>query len=88
MSRYQIDKLLRDLRRDEGLGASFRADAEAVMDSYKLEASEREMLKQWEVRKLYDLGVNPLLLLLAHGPATGKSMQNYVAAMNSDRCTK
>lgn len=84
MSRYQIDKMLRDLRRDEGLAARFRANAETVMDGYKLEADERNLLKHWEIRKLYDHGVNPLLLLLAHGPAAGKSMQDYIAVMNSD----
>jgi aromatic-ring opening dioxygenase LigAB LigA subunit len=84
MSRYQIDKLLRDLRRDEGLAAHFRANAEMVMDRYKLEAEERNLLKHWELRKLYDYGVNPLLLLLAHGPAAGKSMQDYIAVMNPD----
>jgi hypothetical protein len=84
MSRYQIDKLLRDLRRDDALAARFRSDAEAVMDHYKLEAEERDLLKHWEIRKLYDHGVNPLLLLLAHGPAAGKSMQDYIAMMNPD----
>jgi hypothetical protein len=84
MSRYQIDKLLRDLRRDEGLAARFRADSDTVMDRYKLEDGERNLLKHWELRKLYDYGVNPLLLLLAHGPAAGKSMQDYIAVMNPD----
>ncbi|HEX4208825.1 MAG TPA: hypothetical protein VHY56_00415 [Candidatus Binataceae bacterium] len=82
MSRYQVDKFLRDLRRDDQLAAAFRADAEAVMDGYELESHERALLKHWEIRKLYDYGANPLLLLLAHGPAAGKSMQDYVAAMN------
>jgi hypothetical protein len=82
MSRYQVDKLLRDLRRDQDLAARFRADVEAVLDSYKLDAEERDLLRRWEVRALYDRGVNPLLLLLAHGPAAGKSMQEYAAAMN------
>jgi aromatic-ring opening dioxygenase LigAB LigA subunit len=82
MSRYQVDKLLRDLRRDEQLAARFRADIEPVLDGYKLDAEERDLLKRWEIRTLYDRGVNPLLLLLAHGPAAGKSMQEYAAAMN------
>jgi len=85
MSRYQIDKLLRDLRRDDGLAARFRTNPETVMDGYKLEAQERNLLQHWEIRKLYDHGANPLLLLLAHGPAAGKSMQDYIAAMNPDR---
>jgi Aromatic-ring-opening dioxygenase LigAB, LigA subunit len=88
MSRYQIDKLLRDLRRDENLARSFRDNAEIVMDRYKLEAEERALLKHWEIRKLYDHGVNPLLLLLAHGPAAGKSMQDYISTMNPDRGTR
>jgi hypothetical protein len=81
MSRYQVDKLLRDIRRDNQLAARFRDDIEAVLDNYKLEAEERELLKRWEIRKLYDRGVNPLLLLLAHGPA-GKQMRDYSTAMN------
>jgi hypothetical protein len=52
MSRYQIDKLLRDLRRDEELAASFRADPGTVMDGYNLAAEERVLLKHWEVCKL------------------------------------
>ena len=82
MSRYQVDKLLRDLRRDPELAGQFRSNIENVMDRYKLDGEERDLLKRWEIRALYDRGVNPLLLLLAHGPAAGKSMQEYTAAMN------
>ena len=82
MSRYQVDKLLRDLRRDRELATRFRTEIETVLDRYQLDAHERDLLKRWEVRELYDRGVNPLLLLLAHGPAAGKSMQDYAAAMN------
>jgi hypothetical protein len=82
MSRYQVDKLLRDLRRDSELAARFRSNADSVLDSYTLDPEERDLLKRWEVRALYDRGANPLLLLLAHGPAAGKSMQEYAAAMN------
>ncbi len=81
MSRYQVDKLLRDLRRDDQLAARFRDDVDRVLDNYKLEVEERELLKRWEIRKLYDRGVNPLLLLLAHGQA-GKHMRDYSSAMN------
>jgi len=81
MSRYQVDKLLRDLRRDPELAARFRANVASVLDGYQLDAEERSLLERWEVRALYDRGVNPLLLLLANGPAAGKSMQDYAAAM-------
>lgn len=85
MSRYQVDKLLRDLRRDPAVAARFRDKIEAVLDAYDLDADERDLLKRWEIRKLYDRGVNPLLLLLAHGPAAGKSMQDYMAVMNPEQ---
>jgi hypothetical protein len=81
MSRYQVDKFLRDLRRDEKLAARFRSEAESTLDAYELDAVERELLKRWDIRQLYDRGVNPLLLLFAHGPA-GKSRQDYAAMMN------
>jgi len=86
MSRYQVDKLLRDIRRDDQLAARFRNDVDSVLDSYKLEAEERELLKRWEIRKIYDRGVNPLLLLLAHG-AAGRQMRDYSSAMNPGNVT-
>ena len=84
MSRYQVDKLLRDIRRDNQLAARFRNDIDEVLNNYQLEVEERELLKRWEIRRLYDRGVNPLLLLLAHGPA-GRHMRDYSSAMNPGR---
>jgi hypothetical protein len=81
MSRYQVDKFLRDLRRDERLATAFRDDIETAFAGYQLDTDERELLKRWDVRAMYDRGVNPLLLLLANGRA-GKSMRAYGAAMN------
>ena len=80
MSRYQVDKLLRDLRRDQDLAARFRENIDAVLADYVLDGAERELLKRWQIRELYDRGVNPLLLLLAHG-TTGRSMQDYAELM-------
>jgi Aromatic-ring-opening dioxygenase LigAB, LigA subunit len=88
MSRYQVDKLLRDLRRDPDLAVRFRDDIDTVLNRYQIDAVERDLLKRWEIRALYDRGVNPLLLLLAHGPAAGESMQDYAAAMNPGRASK
>jgi hypothetical protein len=64
MSRYQVDKLLRDLRRDEDLAGRFRNDIEPARDSYQLDGVERELLRRWEIRELYERCANPLLLLL------------------------
>jgi hypothetical protein len=81
MSRYQVDKLLRDLRRDKDLAARFQENIDGVLADYELDGAEQEMLKRWEIRQLYDRGVNPLLLLLAHG-TTGRNMREYAELMN------
>jgi hypothetical protein len=81
MSRYQVDKLLRDLRRDKDLAARFRENIDGVLAEYELDAPEPELLKRWEIRELYDRGVNPLLLLLAHG-TIGRNMRDYAELMN------
>jgi hypothetical protein len=81
MSRYQVDKLLRDLRRDKDLAARFQENIDGVLADYELDAAEQEMLKRWEIRQLYDRGVNPLLLLPAHG-ITGRNMRDYAELMN------
>jgi len=80
MSRYQVDKLLRDLRRDPSLAERFGNNIDAVLESYELDGAERELLKGWRIRELYDRGVNPLLLLLAHG-TTGRNMRDYAQLM-------
>jgi hypothetical protein len=73
--------LLRDLRRDGALAECFRSSVESALDRYDLEPVERELLKSWSIRELYDRGINPLLLLLAHGSVHG-SMRDYIARMN------
>ena len=81
MSRYNIDKLLRDMRRDPAVAAGFRDDIESVLDRYQLDADERDLLRRWEIRKLYDRGASALLLMLAH-PLTGRKMRDYSMMMN------
>jgi Aromatic-ring-opening dioxygenase LigAB, LigA subunit len=64
------------------LAEDFRRDAEKVMARCQIDELERDLLKCREIRELYDRGVNPLLLLLAHGPVTGQTMLEYMTAMN------
>lgn len=55
----------------------------AVMDVDNT-CAHRDALKGWRVRQLYDMGANPLLLLV-YSMATGKNMRAYVNAMNQKR---
>ena len=81
MSLYQVNKLLRDMNCSMELAQRCQSDPEAVLQQYDLTAEEREAIKGWQVRKLYDMGANPLLLLV-YSMAAGKDMRTYVAAMN------
>jgi Aromatic-ring-opening dioxygenase LigAB, LigA subunit len=81
VSLYQVNKLLRDINRSNELAQRCRTEPEAVLRHYDLTAEEQEAIKGWQVRKLYDMGANPLLLLV-YSMATGRDMRKYVAAMN------
>ncbi len=83
MSRYQADKFLRDVNRDPALRRRWREGAADAFEGYTLSAEEREALKGLEVRRLYDMGVNPLLLLLS-SMAVGQSIRGYVATMRGE----
>ena len=81
MSLYQVNKLLRDMNCSMELANRCQSDPEAVLQQYELTAEEQEAIKGWRVRKLYDMGANPFLLLVS-SMAAGKDMRAYVAAMN------
>jgi hypothetical protein len=81
MSLYQVNKLLRDVNRSAELAQRCQTEPDVVLRQYDLTPEEQEALKGWQVRKLYDMGANPLLLLV-YSMATGKDMRAYVGAMN------
>lgn len=80
MSQYQLNKLMRDLIRNRDIVRRCQAEPEAFMSDYDLTPAEREAVATWELRRLYDLGVNPLLLLTS-SMAMGKNLREYVAAL-------
>lgn len=84
MSLYQVNKLLRDINCSHALAQRCRTDPDALLQSYDLTAEERDAIKGWQVRKLYDMGANPLLLLVS-SMATGKDLPSYVKALNENR---
>jgi hypothetical protein len=84
MSLYQVNKLLRDLNCSAALAQRCRSDPDALLQSYDLTPEERDAVKGWQVRKLYDMGANPLLLLVS-SMATGMDIRQYVQALNEPR---
>jgi hypothetical protein len=80
MSLYQVNKLFRDLNLSAELSRRCRTEPDAVLQGYDLTPEEQEAIKHWQVRKLYDMGANPLLILM-YSMATGKDIRAYVQAM-------
>ncbi len=82
MSLYQVNKFLRDINRSGAFIQRYQAEPETVLQNYGLTPEEREAITGGQVRTLYDMGANPLLLLV-YALATGKEMGTYIAEMNA-----
>jgi hypothetical protein len=62
MSRYHVDKVMRELVQDEAAAAAFRADPAAYVAPRDLDPEERDALIACDYRTLYRLGAHPFLL--------------------------
>ncbi|MBV8477281.1 MAG: hypothetical protein JO166_08570 [Deltaproteobacteria bacterium] len=81
MSQYQVSKLLRDIARDAEIARRCRTEVSTVLMNYDLNDMEKNAIQKWSVRALYDMGINPLLLLTS-SMAMGTDIQAYAAALN------
>jgi hypothetical protein len=84
MSQYQVSRLLRDIARDAKLARRCQTELPAVLENYDLDEAEKDAVKNWSVRALFDMGVNPLLLLTS-SMAMGTDIRAYTAALNEKR---
>ncbi len=80
MSQYQVSRLLRDIARDTEIARRCRTELPEVLKNYNLDEAEKEAVKNWSVRTLYDMGINPLLLLTS-SMAMGTDIRKYTAAL-------
>ena len=76
-------KVLRDVNCNAELARRCQDELDVVLQQYDLTAEERDALAGWRVRELYDMGANPLLLLV-YSMSIGKNMRAYVQAMNQE----
>ncbi len=84
MSQYQVSRLLRDIARDTDVARRCRTEPASLFENYDLDEQEKSAVKNWSVRALYDMGVNPLLLLTS-SMAMGTDIRAYTAALNEKR---
>jgi Aromatic-ring-opening dioxygenase LigAB, LigA subunit len=62
MSLYQLQKLIYEVNRNPERRDTYRADLVGFLARYQLTPEEQEAIVALDVRKLYRLGVHPLLL--------------------------
>jgi Aromatic-ring-opening dioxygenase LigAB, LigA subunit len=62
MSLYQLQKLIYEVNRNPERREKYRQDSAAFAAGYELTAEEREAITRMDIRRLYRLGVHPLLL--------------------------
>ena len=84
MSQYQLSRLLRDIARDAEIARRCHTELPAVLKNYNLDEVEKDAVKNWSIPTLYDMGINPLLLLTS-SMAMGTDIRAYTAALNEKR---
>ncbi len=84
MSLYQVNKFLRDVSRSATLAQRCQNSLGSVLNDYDLTTQEKVALERWQIRALYEMGVNPLLLLTS-SMAMGQDMRSYVAELNEKK---
>jgi hypothetical protein len=84
MSQYQVSRLLRDIARNADTARRCHTELASVLENYDLDEKEKNAVRDWSVRALYEMGVNPLLLLTS-SMAMGTDIRAYVSALNEKR---
>ena len=62
MSRYQVDKVMREVILNSNAANAYKADTEKFLDGRDLTAAERKALIDVDYATLYRLGAHPFLL--------------------------
>lgn len=82
MSAYRVGKLFYELGRNPQLMGQFHADAEAVMTQFQLTEEEKTAIRNKDLRFLYQLGVNPYVLIMG-AMYLGADPYNFPAAVGN-----
>ena len=59
---YEVHKLLWDIRRRDEVTERFRSQPGAVLDDYRIFGEWRNLITNFDVKSLYERGINPYLL--------------------------
>ena len=80
MGAYEVGRLIFELRKDALLAEQFRADKDIVMEQYGLSEREKQAVRDQDIEFIYQLGVNPYLVIGA-GSYLGLSRPALILAL-------
>ena len=67
MGAFEVGRLIFDLRKDEHLAQEFRTNRDGMMERYGLTQEEKKAIHNKDIKFIYQLGVNPYLVIGAGG---------------------
>lgn len=84
MSRDVLEKILYDLSTSRQNKEGFAADPDKYLARYPASAAERDLVKNYAVREMADMGVNTMLTW-GFWLQSGRRNSDYMAAMKAGK---
>lgn len=84
MSINALEKALWQATMDPEQAQCLRQDAASYLEEFRLEEQERELLASWDIRGMVDMGVHPMVLMMAFAAINGPDIAaSYVERVNT-----
>lgn len=84
MSIYAIEKALWQASMDPAEAQRLREDAPSYLQGFKLDEQESSLLASWDIRRIVESGVHPMVLMMAFAAVNGPAASaEYVVKVNT-----
>ena len=86
MSIYAIEKALWQASMNPAQAQRLREDAPSYLQGFRLDAQESSLLASWDIRGIVELGVHPMVVMMAFAAVNGPAASGtYVEKVNTPR---
>lgn len=84
MSIYGLEDALWQASTNPKYARRLREDSTAYLEEFRVEENERMLLAAWDVRGLVEMGVNPMVLMMANAAVNGPDASaSYIEKVNT-----
>lgn len=86
MSVYGIEDALWQASVSPKKAQHFREDADAYLREFRIDDRERALVSTWDIRGVVELGVNPMVLMMANAAVNGPAASAaYIEKVNTPK---